>query len=122
MVTALRILVIDDSRTALKAAELALAPHEVKSISKFIDLQPALTEFQPQVVVLDLEMPGFRGKHFARFIQRYCEEPPPIVLHTSRPEAVMRPKQIELGCAAAVSKSSSGATLRAAVERVHRGG
>lgn len=79
-----RVLIIDDSPTVLSTlcSGLGKDGYEVEGLSSFGELASVLERFQPDVIVLDLLMPGFNGVQFARFIQGYEENPPPIILHS----------------------------------------
>lgn len=84
-----RVLIIDDSATigATLTAALAHDGHDARALSEFSQLGVTLDKFEPDVLVLDLLMPGFSGIQFARFVQRFSNDPPPIILHSgSDPE------------------------------------
>lgn len=79
-----RVLIIDDSPTAIRAVGSALRAdgHSTEELAQFASLAEVLGSFRPEVIVLDLEMPGFNGVQFARFIKRVSDDPPPIILHS----------------------------------------
>ena len=67
-----RVLLIDDDETLLKyyATVLADAGMEVRSISQPMHGLKALAEFEPDIVVLDVYMPGCTGPELAQVIRQ----------------------------------------------------
>lgn len=114
-----RILIIDDSRTVHAALKLAFRRdgHESVSLSTFADLATTLERENPDVIVLDLLMPGFNGIQFARFIQRFAENPPPIILHSGSDRELARIAAREIRPFEIVPKGDSEVELRSAVSR-----
>jgi len=66
--TQLRVLVVDDDPAVAESMVvfLELDGHQVRSAASGIDALPLLEEFQPQVVLLDLGLPGLDGYEVAR--------------------------------------------------------
>lgn len=124
------VLIIDDSRTVVHAASriLKMDGHQTEGLSRFTLLADVLGKFAPDIVVLDLHMPGFSGVQFGRFIRRYCEKPPAIILYSGADEAELREAAAELDVVGVVTKTQgpdalrdavrvADATLRAAIRR-----
>jgi DNA-binding response OmpR family regulator len=114
-----RILIIDDSRTVHVALKHAFQKdgHDAVGLSNFADLAVTLERERPDVIVLDLLMPGFNGIQFARFIQRFAENPPPIILHSGSDRELARIAAREIRPFEIVPKGDSEAELRGAVAR-----
>lgn len=113
------ILVIDDSRIVHVALSSAFQRdgHDTIGLSSISKLGQTLERERPDVIVLDLLMPGVSGVELARLIEQTSEAPPPIILHSgSSPEIAsivareIRPFEI-------VPKGDSERRLRDAVNR-----
>ena len=77
-----RILIADDNTDALLTLEILLDSEgfAVRGVSKGSDVLPAMREFHPHAVVLDIKMPGLSGFEVARRIQaRYGEARPRLI-------------------------------------------
>ena len=77
-----RVLIADDNPDALLTLEALLDSegYDVRSVSKGSDVLPALREFHPHAVVLDIKMPGLSGYEVARRIHgRYGEARPRLI-------------------------------------------
>lgn len=75
-VTACRIFVVDDNRSAvwlLKALLMKVGGHEVETAADGSTLLSNIHEFRPQVVFLDIGLPGMDGHQVAREIRRQVE-------------------------------------------------
>lgn len=114
-----RVLIIDDSATVARALCTALEHdgHEVEAHAEFAQLGMVLDTFKPDVLVLDLLMPGFSGLQFARFVQRVSNDPPPIILHSGSDPEMMRIAAREIRPFEIVPKGASERDLRRAVAR-----
>ena len=77
-----RVLIADDNPDALLTLEALLDSegYDVRSVNKGSDVLPALREFHPHAVVLDIKMPGLSGYEVARRIHgRYGEARPRLI-------------------------------------------
>jgi CheY-like chemotaxis protein len=77
-----RVLVADDNRDAvlMLAALLDDEGHQVEGVYQSLDVLPAMRSFRPDVVVLDIKMPGMNGYDLARTIcSRYGEARPMLI-------------------------------------------
>jgi DNA-binding NarL/FixJ family response regulator len=108
------VLVVDDSaamRKALCRLFTTAAGFEVcgqaangeEAIQKVRDLQP-------QLVVLDLCMPGLNGLETARQLQSLAQ-PPPIILYSMMAEEIGQKEAFDCGVSAVVSKAEGIKTL-----------
>ncbi len=94
MTTPLRVFVIDDSEIARELITLILGEHgfDVDSSATPFDLDKALSEFRPALILLDLRMPGLTEARLPEVVQQYraaCDAF--VVLHSAHdPEEVAR--------------------------------
>ena len=82
---ALRVLIVDDERdTVLTLSEILRdAGHDTKGIYAAKDTLNAIEEFDPDVVLLDLSMPGMTGWDVAREIRRLYKGERPLLIAIS---------------------------------------
>ena len=82
---ALRVLIADDERdTVLTLTELLREEgHETHGVYDGNDVMPALREFDPDVVLLDISMPGMIGWDVARKIRQACGQQRPLLIAIS---------------------------------------
>jgi len=114
-----RILIIDDSPTAAKVVSVVLRAdgHTTVELAQFSALGTTLDTFIPDVIVLDLSMPGFNGVQFARFIRRFCEVVPPIILHSGSDRDAVREAAREIKPFGTVTKGASPREISRVVAR-----
>jgi two-component system, chemotaxis family, CheB/CheR fusion protein len=77
-----RVLVADDNADAVWTLSTVLEDegHKVRSVYSGSDVLPAVRDFKPDVVVLDIKMPGLSGYEVARTIQsRYGSSRPLLI-------------------------------------------
>jgi CheY-like chemotaxis protein len=78
----MRILVADDNRDAVLTLEMLLDTegHQVKGVYSGAEVLPAIRAFKPDVVLLDIKMPGLSGYEVARQVrERYGERGPRLI-------------------------------------------
>ena len=82
---ALRVLIADDERdTVLTLTELLREEgHETHGVYDGNDVMPAIREFDPDVVLLDISMPGMTGWDVARKIRQVCGQERPLLIAIS---------------------------------------
>jgi len=82
---ALRVLVADDEHdTVLTLTELLREEgHEARGVHDGTDVMPAIREFDPDVVLLDIAMPGMTGWDVARQIRQVCGQERPLLIAIS---------------------------------------
>lgn len=118
-----RILVIDDSPTVGLAVRNALAQdgHIVERAASFIDLPRALGDNRPDLVLLDLEMPGFSGVSVGVFLaEKYGAEGVPVLIHSDKPHDELAAAARAVGALGFIRKAKSDEKLREAVAQVLR--
>jgi len=81
----LRVLVADDEPdTVLTLIELLReAGHEAQGVHDGTDVMPAVREFDPDVVLLDISMPGMSGWDVARKVRQVCGQERPLLIAIS---------------------------------------
>jgi len=85
----MRILVADDEHDAVLSLTALLREegHEVRGVYRGDAVVEAVTEFSPDVVLLDLGMPDFNGYQVARELRnRYSAARPQLIALTGRPD------------------------------------
>jgi len=82
---ALRVLVADDEPdTVLTLIELLREEgHEAHGVRDGTEVMPAIREFDPDVVLLDIAMPGMSGWDVARKIRQVCGQERPLLIAIS---------------------------------------
>jgi PAS domain S-box-containing protein len=77
-----RVLVVDDNRDAAASmvALLQAAGHEVRDAHDGPEGLRVAFEFEPEVILLDIGMPGMSGLEVARELRRRAGQPPPRII------------------------------------------
>jgi DNA-binding response OmpR family regulator len=122
-----RILVIDDSQTVIRAVQQAFADTSccVETVAHYLEIPRYLRTTPPDLVVLDLKMPGISGERISEFIRRDQQRDTPIVIYSSLPEETLEAAASRIGADGWVSKQTSLERLVALVKATlagHRGG
>jgi CheY-like chemotaxis protein len=123
--TKARVLVVDDSAICLDATAMMLedAGYEVSTVDTPFGLSSALTRDVPDLVLVDVGMPGLTGDKLVQITLRNRNDPRPcaIVLHSDRSEHELRELVRASGAAGYIRKTSDAAQLAREVERYLRG-
>jgi len=114
-----RVLIIDDSPTAVEKARRALigGGHTVDALCKMIELGGVLRSSPPDLVLLDLNMPGLSGEGFAQLIHRFSSGSIPIIIYSSEDRVRLAASARELCASGWVHKSDSDDALRDTIGR-----
>lgn len=118
---AMRVLVVDDNATFRNAVRALLELRGTAIVAEAIDASDALEKlarFQPDVAVLDIQLPGMDGIDLARHISTR-PDPPVVVLTSSRPAEDYGTRLTTAPARAFLAKEELSATRLA---RVVRGG
>lgn len=117
------ILIVDDSPTVCEHVrrELERDGHHVDQLRAFIELPRYLARIDPDLILLDLEMPALSGLAFGRFIRQNQQRPVPILVYSARPVEEMELAANHIQAHGVVPKSTSSAELRRAVGMVLEG-
>lgn len=97
MINGIKVLVVDDEPTILQFLELGLTNEgfEVCIVQDGMAALAALKDFQPQVVILDVMMPGMDGFEVCRMLKR--TDNVAVIMLTARDEVDDRVKGLTLG-------------------------
>lgn len=76
-------------------AELEKWDYQVHCVSNFHDVMADFVEFEPQLVLLDVNLPAFNGYHWCQEIRKVSQVP--IIFLTSREETMDLVMAIQLG-------------------------
>lgn len=118
-----RILLVDDHETNLATLEAILAPggYELHSVTRGAEVCPAIRSFGPDLVLLDVMMPGMDGFAVCRAIRA---DPAiaavPVVMVTALNDRDSRLAGIEAGADDFISKPFSVEELRGRVKTITR--
>jgi DNA-binding NarL/FixJ family response regulator len=108
------VLIVDDSAVMRKAlCRLFTSAGGFEVCGEASDGAEAIAkirELKPELVVLDLYMPGLNGLETARKLQSLTH-PPPIILYSMNAEEIATKEAFECGVTAVVSKAEGIKTL-----------
>src|SRR5437764_3369291 len=117
----MKILVIEDEPASRKLATLVLASagHTVVDTDSAEHAIQTVTDAQPQIILLDLALPGMDGFAFARVLKQDAKTRHiPIVAVTSFPERFSREEAFKAGCDAYIVKPIDTRKLTVQIEAV----
>ncbi|MDP2290948.1 MAG: response regulator transcription factor [Actinomycetota bacterium] len=114
-----KILVVDDEPTVREvvAQYLVRDGYEVRELDRGDLVEAAVAQFQPDLIVLDIMLPGASGLDFLRRTDRHRV---PVILLTARVEEPDRVLGLELGADDYITKPFSPRELVARVRTVLR--
>jgi DNA-binding response OmpR family regulator len=118
--TAQRVLVVDDEDSILKVVEYALsqAGYEVHTAGDSEGAEKALASIKPDLVILDIMLPGKSGLDIARDIRETSNVP--IIMLSAKGEEVDRILGLEFGADDYVTKPFSPRELVSRVKAILR--
>ena len=117
----MKILIVDDDTDILKMAVKMLTHHghQVSQCATPFGVSALVVREQPDVVVLDMMMPGLSGAALAELIARIdLPTPPKILLWSAMPDHQLIEESQRLGIPC-VSKASKPSALVEAVTKLH---
>jgi CheY-like chemotaxis protein len=108
MAVHLKIMIVDDDRTTLDVlgALLEKQGYSVAERDTAIGTTQAIIRENPDVVLLDVRMPGLSGDKLAELIAARSSNPPLVVLHSASPKKELDQLARRCGAAAAIEKTS----------------
>ena len=117
-----RVLVADDHAGVMKATcrLLSMECEVVASVADGGALLEAVQRFQPDVIVLDVNLPGVHGLEACRRITQVNPQIK-IIMFTAMSEEDVKEESFVAGASACVSKLAAGGDLLAAINRLRVG-
>ncbi len=105
----LKVMLVDDDRTTLDVlgALLEKEGYSVVQRDTAIGTTQAILRESPDVVLLDVRMPGLSGDKLAELISARNAKPPVVILHSSSPKAELERMARRCGAVAAIEKASN---------------
>lgn len=84
-----KILILDDSEISLEMEKFVLEArgHRIETAMNLIEFDERLKTFQPEMILVDVEMPDIAGHELVRLLKESVEtERIPIVLFSAKPD------------------------------------
>jgi DNA-binding response OmpR family regulator len=119
-----KILLVDDDRSVLGLMSKLLKHrgHEVQSCETPFGVSAQIVRDPPDVVVLDVMMPGLGGSALASIIGKLeLERPPKLLLWSAMDETALAEAGREAGGLPTISKAMRATEIAAAIERLGAG-
>jgi DNA-binding NarL/FixJ family response regulator len=117
------VLIVDDERTFGEALEVALdREKDLRVIHVATDGQQAValaTEHQPDVVLMDISMPGMSGLEATRRIKQ-CDPEAAVVILSGHDDDFMLARAVQAGAAGLLRKTQAVGDVALTVRRAHR--
>jgi CheY-like chemotaxis protein len=113
-----KILIVEDDRRIAMDLTLRLqkAGQEVIQASDAMSGMTATTQHQPDLILIDINLPGGSGLIMAQSIQSVVPKLTPIIFLTASQQPGLRQKALALGAAGFLEKPYSSADLIAAIQ------
>jgi len=113
-----KVLVVDDEQDNLDLVERTLhfMGYEVAKAHSGPEALALLPEFHPNVVILDVMMPGMSGLEVLKKINKTYADPPPVILFTVRDDLKEIDDALKAGAFSYLVKPSTIEKLLAAVQ------
>ncbi len=116
-----KILIADDNETELGVIRIVLEAEgfEVAAMDSLFELSIEIKRHRPDVIVLDVMMPGLSGDRAARILKHYeFSRGIPVILHSSKSEDKLAALAKEADAQGFVSKTGDFAKLVSEIRRV----
>lgn len=106
----LHVLVVDDDEISLRQTEefLKAAGYRVSTRLAAVGTAAVVLELRPDIILLDVLMPGLRGDDLARLLKRHpATQGFPVILYSSLPGDQLRTLIMTIGVLGALEKTSN---------------
>lgn len=116
----LKIMIVDDDLTTLEVLSAILEEegHTVTKRDTPLGTTHAILQEKPDVVLLDLRMPGLSGDRLAGLIATRRADPPILILHSSSPRVELEALAKRCGASGAIEKTADPAEFRRRFEAI----
>ena len=119
----LRVMIVDDNADAAEslAMILSLAGHDVRTVTRATQAVDAAREHQPDVIFVDIRMPGLSGYQLAERLARRassstpCWSPPPASARTRRDSSARKPGSRTISSSRSTPRRSSSSSRRSPI-------
>jgi DNA-binding NarL/FixJ family response regulator len=121
----IRIVVVDDHAVARRGIRSVLSGNpDLEIVGEGVDGEEGVKkaqELRPDMILLDISLPGISGIEAARSIRTICPES--LIIFVSQHDSIRIAKDaLRAGAHGYVVKSDAGRDLLPAIEKVHSGG
>lgn len=118
----MKVLIVDDSELTIRGVtrELEAVGWEVESRTRIIGTIATILKFKPDVVLLDISMPGGEGQHFVKLIVSSIRIPPCVLFYSERSEEELKELTREFKAYGFVRKADSIGRLARIIEQFVR--
>ncbi len=120
----MRILLVDDDPAVLDMMSKLLAHrgHDVQTCTTPFGVSALIVRDKPELVVIDVMMPGLGGATLATLVAKIDVDPKPrVVLWSAMDEGVLARVSLQAGGVPTISKAMRASEIAAAIERAGAG-
>jgi two-component system, OmpR family, response regulator len=109
----LRVLVVDDDEAQLSLVErsLRLDGFVVETTNEAFGVSNIVRRFQPNIVLLDVNIPALSGDRLLPVVRRYAPASTKLVLFSACGESELRKRAHDVSADGWISKSAAGSEL-----------
>lgn len=111
-----KLLLIDDDEDVYEFLSQALVGHDVDWVSDWAGVSPAVSRAQPDLVLMDLNLPVLRGDALIRTLRSYHRDLR-VVLFSAEDASELRRIASETGALGSLQKTFNVPVLRRQIER-----
>jgi DNA-binding NarL/FixJ family response regulator len=120
----IKVLLVDDHPFVRDGVRSCLARHgQFEVVGEASSGQEAITkarEFSPDIIVMDITMPGMNGLEATKCLREFCPAARVLILTVHEKKEFVR-EVVQCGARGYIRKNTSPVELVSAIERIHRG-
>ncbi len=116
-----KVLVVDDDPVVLEVTKMRLtkAGYDVVTREDAVGTSTAVAQENPEIVLLDVSMPGISGEALAKLItQSHKRHSVAVIFHSTRDAVELQRLAQDCGALGAIQKTSSSSLFRIQFERL----